>query len=547
MPTNVGTAAAAKVLLDAAAGALLFGLSVVASSFLNTHRRLSMQTTTSTLYVETLRKLFYATFKAPSRHTDSVVVSSTELFHARKAFFDEHAGLTRTNPRVIHVAGTKGKGSTVEYIAAGLRRASTVGVFTSPHLHTARERVKVGTQLISQADVVRYGDEALSLMAAVPWAVFFDKLLLLAMRYFDAQDGLEYLVMEAGIGGRFDSTNFIATPAAAVITSISLDHQALLGDTVAQIAWQKAGIIKAGGHVFTSAAQDPVALDVFRARCAEVDATLHVVPADRDRVASLVPLRGDHYSVQVQNACLARAVLEHLNVDPAGMRDFYWPCRMETFAVPVPSRHVTVVLDGCHNEDSVRLFLAGLRHEYPPRTHALLVLFGAGMEKYLGEMLRHLFALADGVVFVQSRHFKALSEADLVAAAVGVEGVGTAALQVKLLNYVDDDTGGSSSSSSSSSGHSNRNSGSSSSASPCGGCGPATHGPRGRKAEGTVPDRLQWAVAHADIETDVRGRAVVVAVCGSLFAASDAREALYSRCPALFADDDWVRECDPPI
>lgn len=73
---------------------------------------------------------------------------------------------------------------------------------------------------------------------------------------------------------------------------------------MAQIAWQKAGIIKAGGHVFTSSEQDPVALEVFRARCVEVGATLHVVPADRDRVAALVPLRGDHYSVQVQNACL---------------------------------------------------------------------------------------------------------------------------------------------------------------------------------------------------------------------------------------------------
>lgn len=259
--------------------------------------------------------------------------------------------------------------------------------------------------------------------------------------------------------------------------------------------------------------------------------------------------------MQVQNACLARAVLEHLHVDPAGMRHFYWPCRMETFAVPVRGADapraaasgaaggpatVTTVLDGCHNEDSVRLFLSGLRDEYPARTHALLVLFGAGMEKYLGEMVRHLFSLADGVVFVQSGHFKALSEADLVVAAEGVEGVGAAALRLKLLNF--DDDNGSTRGSGSSSGSS-----SSSGVRPCGGCGPATHGPRGRKAEGTVADRLQWAVSHAALETEVRGRTVVVAVCGSLFAAADARVALYNRCPDLFADDDWVRHCDPPI
>lgn len=171
----------------------------------------------------------------------------------------------------------------MEYIAAGLRKSvkdGNVGVFTSPHLHTARERIKIGKQLISKEDITRLGDEVLDRMSSVPWAVFFDLLLALAMRYFDEQE-VEFVVLEAGIGGRFDSTNFIDTPAAAVITSISLDHQALLGETVEQIAWQKAGIIKPGGNVFTSAAQDPVALEVFRKQCTEVNATLHIIPVKR--------------------------------------------------------------------------------------------------------------------------------------------------------------------------------------------------------------------------------------------------------------------------
>ena len=235
------------------------------------------------MYASTLKRLFRATFKAPSRHSDSVQLSSTELFEARKRFFQEHAKIRRTAPTVIHVAGTKGKGSTVEYIAAGLRKGvknGKVGVFTSPHLHTARERIKVGKQLISREDMVRLGDEVSSCMAPVPWAVFFDLFLTLAMRYFDEQE-VECVVLEAGIGGRFDSTNFIDTPAAAVITSISLDHQALLGETIEQIAWQKAGIIKPRGNIFTSAAQHPVALDVIRKQCVEVGATLHVIPANR--------------------------------------------------------------------------------------------------------------------------------------------------------------------------------------------------------------------------------------------------------------------------
>jgi dihydrofolate synthase/folylpolyglutamate synthase len=251
------------------------------------HRRYTLQASLNDMYASTLKRLFKATFKAPSRHSDSVQLSSPELFAARKAFFQKHATIRRTSPRVIHVAGTKGKGSTVEYIAAGLRKNGKVGVFTSPHLHTARERIKIGKQLISQWDMVRLGNEVTTCMASVPWAVFFDLLLVLAMRYFNEQE-VEFVVLEAGIGGRFDSTNFIDTPAAAVITSISLDHESLLGESVEQIAWQKAGIIKPRGDVFTSAAQDPVALEVFRKQCAEVNATLHVVPVNRYQTLTYV-------------------------------------------------------------------------------------------------------------------------------------------------------------------------------------------------------------------------------------------------------------------
>ena len=187
-----------------------------------------------------------------------------------------------------------------------------------------------------------------------------------------------------------------------------------------------------------------------------------------------------------------------------------------------------MVLDGCHNEDSMQLFLDGLRRQYPPATHTLLVLFGAGMEKYLGEMVTRLFAVANAVLFVQSRHFKSLPEAELYSSAIPT--VGKPMLREKLLNYVNY---GASTGVEADAG--------------CGSCGPSTYGPRVRKHEGTVGDRLQWAINHADLETQVRGKRVVVAVCGSLFAASDAREALYSRHPGLFREDDWVRTSDPPL
>jgi dihydrofolate synthase/folylpolyglutamate synthase len=134
--------------------------------------------------------------------------------------------------------------------------------------------------MISHEDMIRHGEEAIQFLSSCPWVVFFDLLLAASLKYFDEQR-VDYMVLESGIGGRYDSTNFIDAPAACVITSISLDHQQLLGDTVEEIAWQKAGIIKPHAHVFTPASQKPSVLQVFRDQCALMQATLHVVPVDR--------------------------------------------------------------------------------------------------------------------------------------------------------------------------------------------------------------------------------------------------------------------------
>jgi folylpolyglutamate synthase/dihydropteroate synthase len=212
-------------------------------------------------YASTIKKLFKFTFKLPSRHSTSPQFSSIELFQLRKAFYLKNSFNSEILKRakIIHVAGTKGKGSTAEYIAAGLRYSKEfkVGVFTSPHLHTARERIKIGTNLISKEDLIRLGEESIAQMETVSW------------------------VMEAGIGGRFDTTNFIDSSEVSVITSISLDHQALLGETVEEIAFQKAGIIKKNGNVFTSAAQDEGVLRVLNEECVKMNATLHIIPVVR--------------------------------------------------------------------------------------------------------------------------------------------------------------------------------------------------------------------------------------------------------------------------
>mmetsp|Transcript_26416 Transcript_26416/g.25296 ORF Transcript_26416/g.25296 Transcript_26416/m.25296 type:complete len:485 (+) Transcript_26416:195-1649(+) len=446
-------------------------------------------------YMSTLKKLFKATFKGPSRHSSNTL-SSVELFKLRKIFFldicAESGILNRA--KIIHVAGSKGKGSTLEYIAAGLRYENRrkIGIFTSPHLHTARERIKIGTSLISKEDVIRLGEETLEKMANITWVVFFDVLLTLSMRYFGEQN-VDYIILEAGIGGRFDSTNFINEPAVSVITSISLDHQSLLGDTLEEIAWQKAGIIKQNGHVFTSEAQELCVMEVLRKQCVEMNATLHIIPVSRQKVDE-IGLQVS-YPVQIQNACLSMAVLDFLKVPLDGLKSFFWPCRMENFVV----NDVTVVLDGCHNDDSVKLFLLGLKEKYSDCK--LLVLFGAGMEKYLNDMLRHVFDHADSVLMVQSKHFKSLAEIDLVEATL--EGQ-----KSKLQHYLSKDIVENSNNDKITTND-------------------IIFSPLCRRDEGTISERLNWAIEHSRSETERSGVKQIVAVCGSLFAASEAREVLF--------------------
>src|SRR5579872_3754337 len=166
----------------------------------------------------------------------------------------ELAGNPHQRLRFIHVAGTNGKGSTCAmlesiYRATGLR----VGLFTSPHLVAFGERIQVNRRLISEADIVRLVDEMKVLLEQFPpdgHPTFFEVVTVMALRYF-AEQKCDLVIWETGLGGRLDATN-IVTPLASVITNIQFDHQAWLGDTLARIAGEKAGIIKPGVPVITS-------------------------------------------------------------------------------------------------------------------------------------------------------------------------------------------------------------------------------------------------------------------------------------------------------
>jgi len=461
------------------------------------------------IYTKVVTRLFNSAVRRRPKNMDAV----KEEFNRRISFFKSivrESGSCLTDSKFIHVSGTKGKGSTCEYIAAALRgHGYKVGVFTSPHLHTTCERIKIGRELISHKDFVRLGQWALERTSEENWVNFFDILLTMALRYF-SEKNVDYVILETGIGGRLDSTNFVDSPRACVITSVSYDHQNLLGNSLKEIAWHKAGIVKKESEVFTTSNLHPDAMEVLQRECEVKQAALHVVDISaRSEKGS--------FGVEIENRTLASAVCAHLKVPLDGMEDYFWPCRMETFNVQSPgsrccdARH-TVVLDGSHNGLSVKLCMQGLRAHYSADEWHLWVLIGTGRDKNVDNMLQEILETADRVMPVQARHYRALSEMDMLAKV-------PEPYQHKLML-------------------------------------PCKHETLAKAGDGgTVGKRLLTALERARLHTSGelalksgnKNKSIVIAVCGSLFAAAEAREALLEIDSNLFTDDDWVRFMDPDI
>jgi dihydrofolate synthase/folylpolyglutamate synthase len=353
----------------------------------------------------------------------------------------ERMGNPHNAVRTVHVAGTKGKGSTCEMLACALEGCGyTVGIYTSPHLVDLRERIRVNRAMIGQGELVaalgavaRAADEV---EPGLGPATFFEVITAAAFAHF-AEQAVDAAVIEVGLGGRLDSTNVI-TPEVCGLTSISFDHMEILGDTLEKIAWEKAGIMKPGVPAI-SVPQKPGVVAVFRDAADAVGTPLRVIGEDLDfsvrfdvapggrgvngsgvrgpqaRVGLTtarfefehvpVPLMGEH---QAFNCVLALGMLDALaergfQIDQGGILEGLakaeMPGRMELVAAG-PAGGARVLLDGAHNADSMKQLMKGISTHIP--YDSMVVIFGCNVDKDIPGMLKELASGADKVIFTKA-------------------------------------------------------------------------------------------------------------------------------------------------
>ncbi|MFQ5814043.1 MAG: bifunctional folylpolyglutamate synthase/dihydrofolate synthase [Anaerolineae bacterium] len=334
----------------------------------------------------------------------------------------------------IHIAGTKGKGSVAAMSESILRAAGyRTGLYTSPHLHTFRERIQVSGRLIPEEAVASLTEQLQSPVSRIEGITTFEIITVLGFLYFVERE-VEFAVLEVGMGGRLDATN-VVTPLVAIITSLSYDHTHILGETLPLIAREKAGIIKDKAWV-VSAPQVPEAMAVIEEVCGEMGAELTVIGRDwaweageanlegqRFRVTShesritnhgfWIPLLGRH---QLINATVVVAAIEKLrqrgvNIPEAsvgeGLRRVRWPGRLE-----ILGREPWVVVDGAHNGDSANKLVAAIKDLFPYRK--LILVFGALMGHSVPDMLDALLPVADKVILTRANRVRAVATSDLL-------------------------------------------------------------------------------------------------------------------------------------
>ncbi|HYF65756.1 MAG TPA: folylpolyglutamate synthase/dihydrofolate synthase family protein [Herpetosiphonaceae bacterium] len=337
-------------------------------------------------------------------------------------------GDPQTRYPAVVVAGTKGKGSTCAMLESIIRAAGIkVGLFTSPHLHSYRERMQIDRAMPSQAELAGLVEQIQPVAAALDPGLgrlsTYELGVALGLLWF-AQQAVEFAVLEIGLGGRYDAINTV-TPLLSVIASISYDHTAILGDTLALIAGEKAGIVKPGVPVLTTV-QPAEAAEVIAATAAAHEAPLFVATLGGLReqasgeqaeypleiVPAALGLKGDFQMQNAQLAAGAALILRELGLplsDDAirrGLAEVSWPARLEQIG-----ERPAVVADGAHNGESARVLLQALRGSFA--FDRLILVLGTSSDKDIAGIARELVPAAAAVVLIQSRHPRATPTAVL--------------------------------------------------------------------------------------------------------------------------------------
>ena len=390
-------------------------------------------------YSETIRYLYGLRKQGIKFGLDNITRLLSELNDPHKSFPS------------VHVAGTNGKGSTSAIIASILQTAGVrVGLFTSPHLVSFTERIKIDGVEITENEIVQLASEIKEIVSGIDdfSPTFFEVVTAMALLYFE-REGIDAAVIEVGMGGRLDATNIIA-PEVSVITNIGYDHKEFLGNTIREIAYEKAGIIKSGIPVVT-AHQEPEVREVIEKKAGEQQAELYIYGKDFSstlkkedmsgicfdyRNDSLVlhdlflPLSGEH---QMQNASVAMKAIELLakkstcrfSLDSfirEGLKRVRWPGRLELIHEDPP-----IVIDGAHNPAAAIALSRTLRNIFLRKHKKIIMVLGIMDDKDISGVMKPLLPLASEIILTSASYSRAASPEKLanIAASLGFHNVRT--------------------------------------------------------------------------------------------------------------------------
>lgn len=356
---------------------------------------------------------------------------STGNMRIRK--FLEQIGSPHEKLKVIHVAGTNGKGSIVNFLKDVLKNSYTVGTFVSPHLITYRDRIKINDIEISKDNFVKIAEFIIKnekLIEEYGRLNLFEFLTIMAVIYFEEKE-IDIAIMEVGMGGRADSTNiFDKEKLISIISSISMDHMEYLGSTIEEIALAKAGIINQNGLVVTTN-RDPRILKVLINEAEDKNASLYysydleyeVIMSDlTGSVFKLKLDKWEEFSIkqlgtyQIENAIGAIYALYLLNKNKILdvniedikriLKNSVWPGRME-----IVSKNPLIILDGAHNEDGIKKLTESLKNFKFNKLHLIMSVLS---DKEHAKMLAEISNFTDEVVFVDLNYKRSSNIHDLI-------------------------------------------------------------------------------------------------------------------------------------